>query len=271
MDNIINNFILTHKPSICVLTPCFQGNCNQVFVKSCIETKNIFKEFDIPIIFEFCNYDKYINLARNTLIAKAMAMENITHFMFIDSNIEWKPIDIIKLIISDKCIIGGVCPISKLKLNTISENSDLIDKWNNKMNDSNINIPNETILQNNILDYDVILQNNSLKIENGISKVHYTSCSFMLIKRFVIEQLQNAFPKLKYFDNTNTLSFNQQKNVFALFDSGIIDDKYCSEDIVFCERWKNINGSIWICLSININNVNQHTFKGSFYNSILQI
>jgi hypothetical protein len=44
-----------------------------------------------------------------------MADPKVTHIMFIDNDITWNPIDILKLIIAKKPIIGGAYPLKSNK------------------------------------------------------------------------------------------------------------------------------------------------------------
>ena len=44
-----------------------------------------------------------------------MNRREMTHMMFIDNDISWNPNDVIKLILDDKNLIGGVYPLKKYK------------------------------------------------------------------------------------------------------------------------------------------------------------
>ena len=92
-----------------------------------------------------------------------------------------------------------------------------------------------------------------------------------MIKRNVIEKMQKGFPYTKYVDDVNFLNGDENINAYALFDCGVENNHYYSEDWLFCERWTNMNGSIWANISINLNQIAPHNYQGSFYNSIIQI
>lgn len=271
MDGYIHNFVQTHKPSVCVLTLCNNGHIHAQYMKSFLETQELFKEFHIPLFIELISYTNSIIRAKNNLIAKGMNKHNITHFMFIDAFIEWEPLDIIKLLLNDKMIIAGICPNNKMKFDLLSKNPSDIQKWKDTTNKYNIKVSHDTLIQNNILNYDVTLKDNNLELIDGSFKVRSISSSFMLCKRLAIEKMQLAFPRSKYIDNSDFLKPDEQQYAYALFDNGLINCTYCSDDVVFCERWNNLNGSIWACISVNINLIASHNFQGSFYNSIIQI
>ena len=271
MDGIIHNFVQTHKPSLCILSPGYNGYIHSQYMKSFIETLELFKEFHIPLSIEHISYTDSCAKAKNNLLAKGMNKHNITHFMFIDAFVEWQPLDIIKLLLNDKFIIAGICPNNKMKFDILSNSPGDIQKWKDTTNKCNINVAHDILIENNILSYDVTLKDNNLELINGSSKVRSISSGFMMCKRLTIEKMQSAFPRSKYIDNTGFLKSEEQQYAYALFDNGLINYTYCSEDIVFCERWNNLNGSIWACISVNINLVDSHNFQGSFYNSVIQI
>ena len=54
---------------------------------------------------EFCRNDSLISRARNNLLAKAMSNPKMTHVLYIDTDITWKPVDIIRKDINDTCEI----------------------------------------------------------------------------------------------------------------------------------------------------------------------
>ena len=271
MDGIIHNFVQVHKPSICILTHCYHGQIHMQYMKSYLETVELLKEFNIPVILEQISYIDSSCRAKNNLIAKAMNKEHITHFMFIHPNISWEPFDIIKLLIADKYIVGGICPVKKLNFDILCNDSTQINKWTDTINKYQLKTSSSTVIENNILRYDVSLINNNIEVKNGISKVKYISANFLLIKRFALEKMQIAFPKSKYIDSTGSLIQEEQKHAYALFETGIINSVHYGEDVIFCERWTNMNGSIWANISINLNQIAPHNYQGSFYNSIIQI
>lgn len=271
MDGIIHNYVQVHKPSICILTHCYEGNLHMQYMKSYLETVDLFKEFHIPVILEQVSYIDSSCKAKNNLIAKGMNKEHITHFMFIHPSTSWDPVDIIKLLLADKYIVGGICPLKKLDFDILSNDPQKLNNWKDTANKYQIKTPYSTIIQNNILKYDVSLLNNNIEIKNGISKVKYNSSNFLLCKRIALEKMQSAFPKSKYIDSTGTLSKEEQKHAYALFETGIINNVHYGEDVIFCERWNNMNGSIWANISINIHQKASHNYEGSFYNSIIQI
>jgi len=53
-------------------------------------------------------------------------MPEATHFLFIDADITWDPHDILKLLMADKPIVGGIYPIKNYQWNKIGENPNFL-------------------------------------------------------------------------------------------------------------------------------------------------
>ena len=107
----VQRYIETYKPYVCVLTPCYGGMCHVEYTTSLINTMNMFRTLGINLKIEFCRNDSLVSRARNNLVAKAINDPAITHLLFIDNDIIWEPISIIKLLIANKPVIGGIYPL----------------------------------------------------------------------------------------------------------------------------------------------------------------
>ena len=91
----------------------------------------------------------------------------------------------------------------------------------------------------------------------------------MLIKRNVIERMQKGFPYTKYVDDVNFLNGEENVNAYALFDCGVENNHYYSEDWLFCERWTNLGGSIFVEVTINLSHTGTEQYRGCFLSTIM--
>ena len=85
-----------------------------------MKTKDLFKNFNLNIEVIFCKNDSLVTRARNNLVAKAMNDPNMTHIIFIDNDITWDPFDILKLLIADKPIVGGIYPLKSYNFDKLN-------------------------------------------------------------------------------------------------------------------------------------------------------
>jgi hypothetical protein len=207
-----------------------------------------------------------ITRARNNLLARAMMDEEATHFMFIDADISWTPQDITRLIIQDKPIIGGIYPKKKYLWNQLNEEN--ISKMSNHYRESVLkNLVTESdFLRYNMLGYNVNFLSKELEVSNSLVKVRHIATGFMLIKREVVEEMQQRFADTKYVDDVGYLQMNENEKAYALFEGGVVNGHYFSEDWMFCHRY---GGDVYADLSIKLCHTGVEDFDGFLLSSLI--
>ena len=274
----VKSFVIKNKPKLFILTPCYGGMCFVSYLESLINTINVFNMFNFPIQVEFCKNDSLVSRARNNLIARAMSDPLASHIIFIDSDITWNPISILKLILADKPLIGGVYPIKRYNwenlINQTTQKYDntVIDSWIKKKDNNEIlkkTMPDISTIQSSLFRYNINYIDTHVQIDNNLTKVKHLATGFMLMQRSMLEQMMLAYPFTKYVDDCNFLKDYENKYAYALFDCGVEDNHYLSEDWLFCNRWSKIGGSIWIDVSINLTHTGYEDYNGFFISSIL--
>jgi hypothetical protein len=274
---LLKNYFSKNKVKIYILTPCFGGTCHVNYVMCLINTINLFRTMKIDLQIEFCKNDSLVTRARNNLIARAMTDKDSTHFMFIDNDITWSPVDILKLIISDKDLIGGVYPLKFYHWDKLLNdpknpyNSNIVQSLIQKKNDSQLSslINDIDMVKYNLLRYNINFLENTLQIDNNIAKVKHIATGFMMIKRKLITSMMSAFPSTKYKDDINFLKPEENEMAYALFDCGVENGHYYSEDWLFCDRWSKMGGDIYIDVSINLTHTGLEDYNGSFVSTII--
>jgi hypothetical protein len=273
IPGLVKAYVEKNKPSLFILTPCY-GSVNHVNYTIClINTIKMMNEFNIPIQVSFCKNDSLVSRARNNLIAKALTDPKTTHCMFIDSDITWDPLDVIKLMVDDKDLIGGLYPLKKYNWSKLTEdkNKNVIKEWIDKKNSSGLNlaVPDEIFIQHRLLNYNFNCLDKVLTINQNLAKVRHIATGFMMIKRGTLEKMFLAFPYTKYTDDVGFLQGIENKNAYALFDCGVEDEHYYSEDWLFCHRWSKMGGDIYVNVSINLQHTGSEDYNGSFILSVI--
>ena len=270
-ENVIHDYVKKKKPKLCILTPCFGSMCYVNYVNCLTNTLDLFRHFNIPVKTEFCPNDTLVSRARNNLIAKAMNDSNMTHVIFIDNDISWNPLDILKLMITDKEVIGGVYPLKRYRWERLvnSNMQNMVQSKNNSyLKDV---ISDEAMIQCNLLDYNINFLSNNVKIENSIVTVRHIATGFMMIQRKAIEQMFDAHPETKYVDDIHFLTKNENNFAYALFNCGLHNGHYLSEDWLFCERWRNkCGGNVYADITVNLTNSGVENYNGCYVSTILQ-
>jgi len=271
IEEKIQNYIKTNNPKLYILTPCYGSMCHVNYIICLMNTINLFKQIGFPLQIEFCKNDSLVSRARNNLIARAMNDPTSTHFMFIDSDISWDPLDILKLILSEKELIGGIYPLKHYEWSKLSSNPEYISQLLKRKNESELSkvINDEQMIQHNLLKYNVNYLTNMLEIDNNLAKVRHVATGFMMIKREVIKKMMKSFPSTKYVDDINFLKPQENEFAYALFDCGVEEGHYFSEDWLFCHRWTKMGNEIWIDVSINLVHSGVEDYCGSYISSII--
>jgi hypothetical protein len=270
LEEKIKYFVAKYSPKLCILTPCFGGICFINYLDSLIKTLALFRQFKFDVDVIFCKNDSLVSRARNNLIAKAMSDPKTTHMIFIDNDITWNPIDIMKLAISEKPIIGGAYPLKSYKWDKLLEPGaikGIIDRKNNSILKDMIS--DTEMIKFNAVNYNVNYLSNNLQVEGNIAKIRHLATGFMMIQRIVIEKMFKAFPSTKFTDDINFLLPHENEFAYALFDCGVEEGHYFSEDWMFCERWTKMGGSIYLDVTINLVHSGIEDYKGSYVSTIL--
>ena len=270
----IREYIAAHSPKLYILAPCFGGQCFVNFVISLMNTKELFASIGFPLQVEFVKNDSLVSRARNNLVARAMNDPKMTHIIFIDSDITWNPIDILKMILADKPVIGGVYPIKKYfweRLNPSDpEEAAPHMKWTANKRASKLSYMSDTnVIQAKLLRYNVNYLNGCLKFENGLAEVKHVATGFMMIQRPVFTKMFEEFPLEKYTDDVGCLSGSEHDFAYALFNCGVQDGHYFSEDWLFCDRWTKMGGQIWIDAGVQLVHTGIEDYEGSYIASLV--
>jgi hypothetical protein len=276
-DDKIRNYVKENNPKIYLLTPCFASLCYVSYVHCLMRTIELCKNYDIKLQVEFCRNDSLVSRARNNLVARAMADPEMTHIMFIDNDITWDPLDMIKLMVSNKQLVGGIYPLKNYNWSELIKdkqnpfNSNAVQTIISRKNQSQFKnlISDEEMLQYNLLKYNVNYITPSLSIEENLAKVKHIATGFMMIQRNVIEKMSKAFPSTKYVDDVNFLRQHENDFAYALFDCGVEEGHYFSEDWLFCHRWTKMGGSIWMDVSINLTHTGIEDYRGSYLATLI--
>lgn len=269
----VDAFRQEYHPMLTILTPCFGGTVNINYTVSLIQTIQLFQQVQIPLGIEFCQQDSLICRARSNLVAKAMSEPRMTHFIFIDADISWQALDVLKLLLHNKNVVGGAYPLKNYNWNRLDGElgHENLRKWihENTTNPLWKNISNEKCIRYHLVNYNIAFNSEeSIEIHNNLTQVKRLATGFLMMKRTVIEHMIEENPNLKYKDNIGFLTKKDEPFAYAFFDSMVMDGYYESEDFVFCNRWKSMGGTIYLDISVVLNHFGTECYAGNLLNSL---
>lgn len=250
------------KAKIMVGTPCYGGQANGLYMKSCLDLQAACIQYGIEIRFSFLFNESLIQRARNYL-ADEFLRSNCTHLLFIDSDVAFNPQDVFALIALDKDIIGAPYPKKSIswkniyaaaKKNVLSLKEGEEDKFDPG---SLAGLVGEYV-------FNPIPGTKSFKISEPL-EVMEIGTGFMLIKRKVFEEMEKEFPHLSYRpDHAGQANFDGSRYIHNFFSVEIDPDSHrlLSEDYLFCRNWRQIGGHIWYCPWMKTTHVGTYGFEG---------
>ena len=272
LQEIVTKYVETNRPVVYILTPCFGSVCFVNYVHCLMQTRDLCRQLGVETQVLFCKSDSLVSRARNNLVAKAMNDPNMTHIFFIDNDITWSPFDVIKLLVANKQVIGGIYPLKTYNFDKIIPTEKIpnpTERIISIKNESQLKSVNDVdAIQMSMLRYNVNYISKQLKIEQNLTQVKHIATGFMMIQRGAIEKMFAAHLDTKYTDDVNFLIPEENKYAYALFDCGVVDDHYLSEDWMFCNRWSKLGGELWIDITINLTHTGIHDFKGCYMSSL---
>ena len=170
LKNTVKYEPLRGKVCLLICTPSLDGKVNFDYTTSLLQTVIELSKLDIPVVIGKPNNSCFIDLARNLFVSQFMAGP-FTHLLQIDSDMSWKPEDVLNLLIKDKEFIAG---IGRKKLdNEEYAGMDYSDESGNVIGELG-----ETE-------------------EDVLVKMKYIGGAFTLHKKSVFEKLQKKFVSLK--------------------------------------------------------------------------
>jgi hypothetical protein len=223
---------MLRKHNVFFATPCYGGMLTDQYFLSMFKMSQVFMQHGINFRITTLRNESLITRARNILTAMFLDSD-CTHLMFIDSDIEFQPEDMLRALAYDKPIMAGAYPKKALPIQ-YAINFKFVDP-----------------------------ETRQIRVENGAVEVLDASTGFFLIKRETIEKMVKAHPELHYRNDSN-IDPKLNKHCYALFDTILDpdDNRYLSEDYTFCRRWQKLGGEIWLDPNTKLNHVGSYTFEG---------
>ena len=218
---------------IVLCTPIYM-NVTPQFFASVLQLQQLFINKNIPFQYIFLTNDSLIPRARNKLCKYFLDIPNATHLLFIDSDIEFNPNDIIRLYLANKDVIGMAYAFKKL------------------YNDKTMGVYN--LLENST--------NNDKEIEEALE----IGTGIMLIKIHVLLKMIESEPE-NYILLDNPEDVNKpinERKYYRFFDTQFNNNRYLSEDYMFCQKWRSLNGKIYLLK--NTTTIHHGTFGYLFKN-----
>ena len=176
-----------------------------------------------------------VSRARN-LLAKDMLESKCDYLLFIDSDINFEPDDIFRL------MAWGTDP-----------KKGIVAAVPRTRNESKVYIAT--------LDYD---ENGDLTMNGmGLVRAKRVATAFMLVRREVFETLEREHPEWAYYDSKT------DRTLSCMFDFELSEEGYIGEDFLFCDRVRSHGFEVWIDPTITLGHMGVQEYVGNYGNDVL--
>lgn len=254
------------KRKLFIASPLYGGMCYGSYTRSLMDLTLALAHYGIQFRVYFIFNESLIQRARNYCAAEFLDSD-CTHMLFIDSDISFKPDDVITLLAlqkegSEYDVIGGPYPKKSISWEKIKT---AVDRGAADQNPNN--------LEQFVGDYVF-----NPKVEPGMEgkpvqvrldeplEVGELGTGFMMIRRDTLERYAEAFPHKKYLpDHVRTEKFDGSREITAFFDCEIdpVTKRYLSEDYLFCRNVWAMGGKVWMCPWMTLQHTGTYVFGGS--------
>jgi len=227
---------------ILVGTPTYNGQLTTNYTGSLLA---LWSEFDGQLDWKTTS-GTLLAWARNTLASLVLASDH-THLLFIDSDIDFPPELIRRMVEFDAPIVSAVCPHRTLDVRRFHsmarEYPDPGAAWARSLS--------------------FVLELETPPVErNGFYRATRTGTGLMLIKREVFETLRDAHPELYRPAAGSYYEAQGLKHVLQCFDPGYDADGIAmSEDVSFCRRWEATGGEVWVVYDDTVGHIGPFMFR----------
>lgn len=173
-----------------------------------------------------------ITMARNSLVNEFLKTD-ATDMLFIDSDVIVTPDDVLRLMCqhTGRDVTAGMYP------RRASDKKFFLD-----------------------VHYD---DNGDLEFDGSLMRANRVGTGFMMISRNIIERMVEAHPEWQYENKEGS------GTVSALFDFVVKDGKFVGEDYLFCDRVRDIGGSIWVDVDISLPHIGTEAFTNNFREEVV--
>lgn len=244
------------KKSLFVCTPMYGGQCFGSYTKSLLDLTRVCQSYGIPVQFSFIFNESLITRARNYLVDEFLRTQH-THLMFIDSDIDFNPMDIVAMLALDKPIIGGPYPKKCLA-------------WENMYDAVRFGlVPNDDRAK--LADFagdfvfNAVPGTTEIRLDSPV-EVMEIGTGFMLVERSVFTKFAEAYPEYWYNpDHNRSAAFDGSRKIYQYFQAEIetVHGRYLSEDYWFCQKSRQAGMPVWFCPWMVIKHHGTYIYSGS--------
>tara|TARA_B100000073_G_C23699735_1_gene559814 strand:- start:43 stop:813 length:771 start_codon:yes stop_codon:yes gene_type:complete len=248
VDFLIKMALNLTNVKLLICTPCYGGMCTEGYMMSIVKLMAELSNKGITAAVKTIGNESLISRARNALSSDFLRSD-FTHLLFIDSDIEFEPIQVLRLLINDKPISCAAYPIKNINYRKIGYN---LHTKPDKLSDPEY-------IKSSSVEFATHIKNPEVK--KGWFKTEYAATGFLLIKNHVFQKILQDNPQIRYRNEVSGYGSNE---LFEFFPVGIDPETrhYLSEDYYFSKLAIKSGFDIWCDAKSKLNHIGTHKYEG---------
>jgi hypothetical protein len=244
------------KHKIFVATPMYGGVCYGSYTKSLIDLSRVCQNYGIQTQFSFIFNESLITRARNYMVDEFLRSD-FTHMMFIDSDIDFNPMDVLSLLALQKPIVGGLYPKKCVAWENVNDAAryGMVPRHD----------PGKLAEFAGDFVFNAVPGTREIKLNEPV-EVLEIGTGFMMIDRSVFTKFVEAYPQYEYVpDHNRSAAFDGSRKIHQFFQAEIDEasQRYLSEDYWFCQKARAMGESVWIAPWMNLKHHGTYIYGGS--------
>jgi hypothetical protein len=227
------------QPKIVTIgTPAYGGQVTSGFATELAASVSLFQSYNMELHCILLTGHSVIQMARNRVLREFLKTDS-EMLVWIDSDISWNPMDLLKLCLHDEEVVGATY---RKKVATTTEFTVQLKRGN--------------------LDPD----------KRGLLEVDRIGTGFLRVTRKALEDLTKDCNHLDLHNKANETHTiggsgkyqdSQTDYIHNVFEVGIYKGEFLSEDFIFCEKLKEKGYKIMMDTKIDLGHEGPYTFRGS--------
>jgi len=192
-----------------------------------------------------------IDMVRNIFGSFILQEKKFTHLLFVDSDMQFEARLVERLITANKPLIGYIYPKRSIDLAKFYEASK------NNSFDKALSLASEFVLG-------VPFPGFVVSFRDGLGTVQSIGMGLTLIQRSVFEQMA-ATGKIPTRATRMATLLGLHGTLFEFFRPMKIRERTLSEDLSFCERWRELcSGEVWAFADEEVGHIGSFIYRAKF-------
>ena len=229
------------------------------YTQSLLEFQKACMEKGVKVMFEMIK-SSLVTQGRNLCTASFLKSE-MSHMLFIDSDIAFSSDSIWSMLEADKDVISVPYPLKDIKF----------DRLIQKILHGEVTTAHEAHVNCNT--YPLRLEDNeAIEIEGeGVIEVTHAPTGCMLIKREVFDTLIKEYPDMEiHQENLIDGKLQRKPYLYNFFDTYYDQENklFLGEDFAFCRLWRNTGGKCYCYIMDYITHVGEFQYTGRLWDEM---